>query len=381
MIISISNAVQETFILEILLVLALVISARRLRDPSFFSLDTTTELRGLAILMVVFAHIGYFLVEDHRFLVPLSNYGGVGVDLFFILSGYGLVATALQQPLSIGKFYIKRLARVYVPVLITLGLFLLLDFVLLRQTYPAKVIAQSLFGFFPQADLYTDINSPLWYITPLLAYYFLFPLIFWRRRPLLSAAAMAGIGLVAVYNIAQSTVFSEVVVSLYKLHFLAFPLGVALGALVNQPPLFLVKPVERIGVGFKKYHLANILRLGVLALAGYIVVYTHYHSGFGEGWKIQSTISLCISMALLTFFLFKKINYRVLSLFGLFSFEIYLLHWPLLYRYDFLYGNMPASLATIIYLALFLGVGYLYHKLIGKIFDATVKPASLSNLS
>lgn len=123
MTISIFNAVTQTAIVQIFLLLALVVSARRTKDSSFFSADTTTELRGLAILMVVFSHIGYFLVNDHQFLVPLSNYAGVSVNLFLILSGYGLVAAALHQPLLIGAFYLKRFVHVYLPVLITVIFF------------------------------------------------------------------------------------------------------------------------------------------------------------------------------------------------------------------------------------------------------------------
>jgi len=46
-------------------------------------------------------------------------------------------------------------------------------------------------------------------------------------------------------------------------------------------------------------------------------------------------------------------------LIGTYSYEMYLLHWPLLSRYDFLYRTLPASLATFAYLALFIGLGWI----------------------
>ncbi len=362
----ITNAARETIVVVVVLLLAVVASVRRTKDNSFFSSQTTTELKGLAILMVVFSHIGYFLVSDHRFLVPLSNYAGLGVDLFLILSGYGLVVAALRRPVSIGKFYLKRLQRICLPVAVTVLLFLLLDFIFLHRTYPAKTIIENILGFFPNADIFGDLNSPLWYITLLLAYNLLFPVLFRRRFPLLSALVMAGIGWLATRHMLQLNVFSEVVLKLYKLHFLAFPLGMAIGALVNQPPIFIAKTAQWFGAILKKYNLVTILRLALMVLAGGIFIYIFYHPSIGESWKKEAATSLFAAMAILTLFLFKKIDFKILTLFGLFSFEMYLLHWPLLSRYNFLYGKIPAGTATIIYLALLLGVGYLYQKLIKK---------------
>jgi peptidoglycan/LPS O-acetylase OafA/YrhL len=381
MIISIINAVAETRIIEVFLLLAILASTRLVKkDQPFFSVEITAELKGLAILMVIFAHVGYFLVDDHRFLVPLSNYGGVGVDLFLILSGYGLVAAAVRRPISISVFYLKRLTRVYIPVLITLALFLLLDFFVLHRTYPIKSIIENMLGFFPQADIYGNINSPLWYITPLLFYYIVFPLIFWRRLPLLSALAMAIIGWLVVRHIPDVHSISEVVVKLYKLHFLAFPLGMAMGAVINQSPAPVVKLVRWLGLTVRKYHLTIILRLVLIFLAVYIFMYTSDHSHIGEGWKKESITSLYSAMSLVAIFVFKKINVKVLSLLGLFSFEIYLLHWPLLYRYDFIYGHMPAGAATIISVVVLLGSAYAYHHVIVAVFNL-IKPASPGNLS
>ena len=97
MTIFIANAIWETRIVIVGLLLALLVSARRAKNHSFFPPSTTTELKGLAILMIVFSHIGYFLVSDHRFLVPLSNYAGVGVDLFFLLSELPIRALVYRQ--------------------------------------------------------------------------------------------------------------------------------------------------------------------------------------------------------------------------------------------------------------------------------------------
>ena len=116
----ISNPVEATNIFIAILVFALIVSIRKQKTKEFFSLSTTQELKGFAILAVVLSHVGYFLVEDHRFLFPLSTIAGVGVDLFLILSGYGLVLSGLKKDLSIGQFYKQRLIRLFVPMWIIL---------------------------------------------------------------------------------------------------------------------------------------------------------------------------------------------------------------------------------------------------------------------
>ncbi|MDO8499830.1 MAG: acyltransferase [bacterium] len=367
MIISITDAVRETTVVIVGLILALVISARISKDHGLFPPQTTTELKGLAILIIVFSHIGYFLVNDHRFLTPLSYYAGIGVDLFFILSGYGLVAAALRRPLSIGQFYLRRLHRIYTPVIITLLLFLLLDRLWLHQTYPLKTVIENLLGLFPRADLYKDIDSPLWYITPLLAYYLLFPLIFRRRWPAISAVLTAVAGWLIILHVPKLNVISVDLIKFYKLHYLSFPLGMLLAAWLNQPFAVVTTTAKRLATLFNQLHLATILRWLAIIIAGGVFLYIHYHPQVGEKWTTEAAVSLIAAMAIIIIFLCKKINFKILTLFGLFSFEIYLLHWPLLYRYNFLYGRLPAGTATILYLALFVGLGYLYQKMITQI--------------
>ena len=70
-----------------------------------------------------------------------------------------------------------------------------------------------------------------------------------------------------------------------------------------------------------------------------------------------------MSLARIFLFLIKKRESKLFSLFGLYSYEIYLFHWPLMYQYDVLYKNLPAWIATIGYLCIFIGLGFLFKKL------------------
>jgi len=53
--------------------------------------------------MVVFGHIGYFLAKTQVFCFRF-NLRRVGVNLFLILSGFGLTLSALKKDLSVKIF-------------------------------------------------------------------------------------------------------------------------------------------------------------------------------------------------------------------------------------------------------------------------------------
>ncbi len=370
MIISITNAAAETGIVAYGLLAILLVSVRRARNSELFSMEITNELKCLAILMIVFSHIGYFLVNDNKFLVPFSNYAGVGVDLFLVLSGYGLVASALSRPLSIGRFYLRRLPRIYVPVIATLVIFLLLDFFALGITYPLATTLQNFVGIFGRANLYEHIDSPLWYITFILINYLLFPLIFRRRFPFLSAVAMAGAMWLTVVYLPSINLISLDLLSFYKLHFFAFPLGMAICALLNRPHQLIPTFIGKLNGGVYRSQIFMILRLTAFVLAAAILIYNYRHGQVGKAWYWETAASLANVVGLLLIFILKKIDFRSLSLLGAFSFEIYLLHWPLLWRYNFLFGRLPAGSATLIYLILFILAGFLFKKLNNKILNA-----------
>jgi membrane-bound acyltransferase YfiQ involved in biofilm formation len=158
------DPVAQTLLFELLLG-AVIIFSLRLKKNSNLSPGVSSELKGVAILAVIFGHVGYYLSSDTRFLYPLSIMAGVGVNLFLFLSGYGLTLSNEEKPLSSIQFYRKRLGRLFIPLWITLGAILLADAYFLNLHYPINEIIKAAFGFFPHANLYTDINSPLWYFT------------------------------------------------------------------------------------------------------------------------------------------------------------------------------------------------------------------------
>ncbi len=351
---TVADAGLQTMIFVILFVIGFLALCRPEKGSLEFSPRVTNELKGFAILIIVLAHIGCFLFTDHSFLSPYSTIAGIGVDLFFLLSGYGLVCSAMKKNDSPLEFYKRRIGKIFVPLWIVLVALLVLDALLLRQFFDWPVILRSFFGIFPSADIYGDLNSPLWYLTPLLFFYMIFPWIFRSRRPVWSALLFIIIGVLAIQ---LPLPIAAGVHNLYSLHYLAFPCGVLLAVLVSRGE----KTGHKLISWLQKRKLSEVARFLVLAISLGIFWLTVTIPGAGVMVQLFS-IAGAVSVALI--FILLKWQFRLFEYFGNYSYEIYLIHWPILYHYDFIYRWVPAGPGTMLYLLLFLGLAYLMRKLI-----------------
>jgi peptidoglycan/LPS O-acetylase OafA/YrhL len=334
---------QTNLVIGVLL-LAVVLTVTKKQTVGVLDRTVTAQLKGVAILMVLFAHIGYFLTPDRTFLYPLSVAGGKGVDIFLVLSGFGLTVSALKSTVRVKEFYAKRLTKIYGPMWLVLVVLLVLDAVILRRVYSAPSVVANVLGLFPSADLYKDVNSPLWYFTLILVYYALFPLVFSKRFPLISAGILLVVGRLVL---ALPLPVTGDVLKLYTLHYMAFPVGMCLAVLlglnINLPPL--PRPD------------ALFVRFGAIIAALMCFGYTAIYSGVGQQPIKEQAISLLAVGCLLVVAFAANYYSRVLTLLGTYSYELYLIHWPLMSRYDFLYARLPAGLATLLYVGVLLVLG------------------------
>lgn len=83
-------------------------------QPRRTRIATLDGWRGVAILMVIMTH-GFELMPVHTKL--FANVGGLGVDIFFVISGYVITLSALREyerggTISLGNFYQRRAFRI-----------------------------------------------------------------------------------------------------------------------------------------------------------------------------------------------------------------------------------------------------------------------------
>lgn len=70
--------------------------------------------------------VGVALVFLHHMVTPIPFGGAIGVDIFFVLSGYLITTVLLQEHQRLGyinlrRFYLRRLVRLYPPLLVALS--------------------------------------------------------------------------------------------------------------------------------------------------------------------------------------------------------------------------------------------------------------------
>ena len=111
-------------------------SPRNFWQASYFApLD---GLRALSVLLVIGGHA--------RTVAPLKRYfsGGLGVGVFFVLSGFLITTLLLREEvargsISFGGFYIRRFFRIFPPYFLTVGVYLLIGLIPSQHELRTKV--------------------------------------------------------------------------------------------------------------------------------------------------------------------------------------------------------------------------------------------------
>ncbi|WP_343584967.1 acyltransferase family protein [Herbaspirillum sp.] len=162
-------------------------------------------LRAVAVLSVVLYHAGIGAVPG----------GFVGVDIFFVISGY-LISTIIFHDLetgkfSLGRFYERRIRRIQ-PALVVMALltaalcavaFVPMDFKLFAQSVGATVLFSSNIYFYLKSGYFDPLaeTKPLlhtWSLAVEEQYYLLFPLLallLWRHARRHLAGVLAALAL------------------------------------------------------------------------------------------------------------------------------------------------------------------------------------------
>lgn len=303
-------------------------------------------LRAIAVLLVLFYHV-----------FPNSITGGfIGVDIFFVISGYlisGIILNALNENrFSFKDFFFRRIKRIY-PVLMlvlftsyVLGWFFLMpkEFKELNKHILGGVGFVANFTLWQDSGYFDSLPElkplmHLWSLGIEEQFYLVWPLslfILWKFHSKYIFFFVFAIILSFITNIFFIKNYPEAVFYFPFTRFWELMMGSILALLALKKRIQLSKRVE------------NVLSfLGFL----FILIATiklSKHSSFPGWWAILPTIGSVFIIQSQNSWLNKKIlSNKIAVWIGLISYPLYLWHWLIISFTYFVIGDLPYKLDRI----------------------------------
>ncbi|MFS2091489.1 acyltransferase family protein [Pseudomonas sp. Pseusp11] len=337
-------------------------------------------LRAFAILAVVIFHA----------FPTLLTGGFVGVDVFFVISGY-LISSIIFKNLESGTFsfydfYRRRVRRIFPALLLVLATTFAFGWIILLATefqQLNKHIAAGL-GFVQNIILfqesgYFDVSSELKPLTHLWSlgveeqFYLAFPIISlfiwrWNLNALIIIALML---LASLYcNIVEVTTNSSAAFFLPQYRFWELLCGSVLAYIivVRKPaPSSLIIP-----------HFTSIFGLGLLIAS---VVLINKGLQFPGYWAIPPVLGSVLIIAsgpkaVINKYIF---NNRIAVWIGLISYPLYLWHWPLLTFARIIESEVPSPQTRTVVILASVGLAWTTYRFVEKPFRAKSNPRVVFN--
>jgi peptidoglycan/LPS O-acetylase OafA/YrhL len=344
-------------------------------------------LRGLACLWVLYCHfhaswlggVRHYGWDLETFMVRVAGFGGKGVDLFVVLSGFCLYYPMLQRDPSaprvrVRSFYARRARRIlpvyYVVIVASIAMVSvpafggrLADYRGLSDAVPYLLLVQSyLPGYIGR------INGPLWSVALECQLYLLMPVWVWMFRrygptPALGAAAalsLAACGLSAAGRSWDSfDPFSDFGLPARSFQFVV---GMATARLVRTP-----RPIHR-PAAIAAF--AVTLPLAVVSLTGRGPALLSATGTLFWGVCFASLVLMASHFESRR--VFRHVAWAPLAWIGLISYSVYAIHFPVMLIagqvLDVKLDNIGGGFArvTLVGIPIVVGSGYLVYLMVER---------------
>lgn len=137
-------------------------------------LEVIDFLRGFSIFTIVLMH----LLQSYPippFLMAASSFGGAGVHVFILCSGFGLYLSYLNKPLTYSLFLKRRFLKVYLPYIIIILVSALIPFYNTSSDKLLQILSHIfLFKMFFN-DLENSFGGQMWFVSTIIQFYLIWP--------------------------------------------------------------------------------------------------------------------------------------------------------------------------------------------------------------
>jgi peptidoglycan/LPS O-acetylase OafA/YrhL len=272
-------------------------------------------LRGYSIFTIVLFHLFQNFTLPNVFAKAI-NFGGAGVHVFVLCSGFGLCLSQLNKPLNYIGFLKKRFLKIYFPYIIVIFISALIPFVYTQENKLLAMLSHVfLFKMFDE-QLINSFGGQFWFISMILQFYLIFPILFlFVKRCKRIILITLFISLIWATFIGIIGKFEFRIWNSFFLQYLwEFILGMMLAKKYNEDK-------NLIKIPDKKSYLTILALLGIA-----IVGYTGIKGGILKLYNDVPSLIGYLSLALLIYsFKIKQINGFFIYI-NKFSYEWYLVH-------------------------------------------------------
>ncbi|MEU7159762.1 acyltransferase family protein [Streptomyces chrestomyceticus] len=329
------------------------------RRPRLRVLD---GLRLLAALMVLAYH--YITLhdgwgDDPQAFSPLvhhlSEYGWLGVEVFFLISGFVICMSAWGR--SLGDFVTSRVSRLYpaywVAVLLTAAVLTVWPNV--RSADNWETVLTNL-TMLQQGLGVPDVDDAYWTLFIELKFYLLFAVVVFRgvtyRRCVLFCGLWTVAGVVALKS--NSDLLSVWAIAPYSPYFIA---GIAFYLMYRFRPTVLLWAIVAVSFLLAQHYLRGRLVMNLGAKAD-----------VAQGWPVRLAVLAAFAlMAAIALGWFDKLQWRWLSTAGSLTYPLYLLHMYVGFTLiDLLRDRVPAPVLLPGIVLLMLALSWLVHRFVER---------------
>lgn len=311
-----------------------------------------TLLMGVAILWVMLYH-SHVYVGTSRFLELFQRIGYGGVDIFILVSGFG-VYFSIYKDNSILNFYKKRALRIFPYYYPIVFIFTVIAIQIGIWNPDALFYNLTTLGYWRNIGLHKIYD---WYIPALLFLYLVTPLYYKFFK--INKNATTILAIIAAYVFSYST--HGTYDYLYNLTFRIphYVIGFWLAD-------FLIKNKEFKFSKLTIFLFAISLLFG-LSLLYYFYFYTPYFEEYGTYVSPFIFITLPLCMFLCYFFsLFKSYKFPILTFFGIHSLTLFIFHEKILYIF---HAILPSYLENVCSFIVTFILAYVWQKFVDNLVN------------